>query len=88
VLAYSGDTEWTDALLSVATGADLFIVECYEHARAIPGHMSWTQLSERLSALGARKIMVTHMNPSMLSKIEEVRASGVLIASDGLVLEL
>src|SRR5438132_5296571 len=32
VLAYSGDTEWTDALISVATGADLFIVECYERS--------------------------------------------------------
>jgi ribonuclease BN (tRNA processing enzyme) len=88
VLAYSGDTEWTDALISVATGADLFIVECYEHGRAIAGHMNWTQLREQLPALGARKIMVTHMNPSMLAKIEEVRSSGVLIASDGLVLEL
>jgi len=88
VLAYSGDTEWTDALISIAAGADLFIVECYEHARAIAGHMSWTKLGEQLSALGARKIMVTHMNPSMLAKIEEVRAAGVLIASDGMVLEL
>ena len=88
VLAYSGDTEWTDALISVATGADLFIVECYEHARAIAGHMNWTKLSEKLSALGARKIMVTHMNPSMLAKTEEVRAAGVLIASDGMVLDV
>src|SRR6266852_3455634 len=87
VLAYSGDTEWTDALISVATGADLFIVECYEHSRAIAGHMNWTKLSEKLSALGARKIMVTHMNPSMLAKTEEVRATGVLIASDGMVLD-
>jgi ribonuclease BN (tRNA processing enzyme) len=88
VLAYSGDTEWTDALISVATDADLFIAECYEHARAIAGHMNWGKLSAKLSALGARKIMVTHMNPSMLARTEEARASGVLIASDGMVLEL
>jgi phosphoribosyl 1,2-cyclic phosphodiesterase len=50
--------------------------------------MNWTKLSEKLSALGARKIMLTHMNPSMLAKLEEVRAGGVLIASDGMVLEL
>src|SRR5438132_3620205 len=88
VLAYSGDTEWTDALISVATGADLFIVECYEHARAIAGHMNWSKLREKLSALGARRTMVTHMNPSMLAKLEEVRAGGVLIASDGLMLDV
>jgi len=26
--AYSGDTQWTDALLPIAAGADLFMVEC------------------------------------------------------------
>jgi len=88
VLAYSGDTEWTDALVSVANGADLFIVECYEHTRAVSGHMNWTKLREKLPSLSARRIMVTHMNPSMLAKLEEVRASGVLIASDGVELEV
>jgi len=88
VLAYSGDTEWTDALISVATGADLFIVECYEHARAIAGHMNWTKLSERLSALGARKIMVTHMNPTVLAHLDELRTAGVLIAADGDVIDI
>src|SRR6266851_6406010 len=29
VLAYSGDTEWTDALVEVARGADLFVAEAY-----------------------------------------------------------
>jgi len=50
--------------------------------------MSWIKLKERLGDLSARKIMITHMNPSMLANVEEARASGVLIASDGLVLEL
>ena len=36
VLSYSGDTEWTDALIPIADGADLFIVECYDYDRAIP----------------------------------------------------
>ena len=30
-LAYSGDTQWTDALLKVADGADLLICECYDY---------------------------------------------------------
>ena len=32
VFAYSGDTEWTDALLPIARDADLFICECYAYA--------------------------------------------------------
>jgi ribonuclease BN (tRNA processing enzyme) len=88
LLAYSGDTEWTDALVGVADGADLFIVECYEYARAVTGHMNWSKLTQELGNLRARKIMITHMNPSMLERIDEVCATGVLVASDGMTIEL
>lgn len=84
--AYSGDTEWTDALLPIARAADLFICECYAYAGKLTGHMSWEILQTRLAALAAKQVMVTHMNPSMLAKLDEVRAGGVLLAEDGLVL--
>ena len=42
VFAYSGDTEWTEALLPIARDADLFICECYAYEGSkISGHMSW-----------------------------------------------
>jgi len=85
--AYSGDTEWTDALLPIAAEADLFICECYGYAGRIPGHMLWEILKERLADLRARQIMVTHMNPSVLSRLDEFRAAGVLVADDGLAIE-
>ena len=85
--AYSGDTEWTDALLPIAKGADLFICECYAFAGKLTGHLTWEVLQPRLSDLGAKQTMVTHMNPTMLSRLDEVRAGGVLIADDGLKME-
>jgi ribonuclease BN (tRNA processing enzyme) len=88
VLAYSGDTEWTDALLPIADGADLLIIECYEHARPVAGHLSWSVLKTRLGDLRARRIMITHMNPSMLARIEEATSLGLLVAEDGLALEV
>lgn len=87
VLAYSGDTEWTDALYGVADGADLFIVECYEFKRRVAGHMSWLDLKPRLARLNAQRIMLTHMNPSMLKQQDGLREAGVLLAEDGLVEE-
>jgi ribonuclease BN (tRNA processing enzyme) len=86
--AYSGDTEWVEALISVATGADLFIVECYGYSGRLPGHITWEILKARLPDLPARRIMVTHMNPTVLERIDEVRAAGVVVAEDGLVIEL
>jgi ribonuclease BN (tRNA processing enzyme) len=85
--AYSGDTEWTDALLPIARGADLFICECYGFAGKLSGHLSWEILKPRLSELAARRTMLTHMNPTMLARLDEVRAGGVLLAEDGLTFE-
>ena len=87
VFAYSGDIEWTDALLPIARDADLFICECYAYAGKLTGHMSWEILKARLDDLRARQVMVTHMNLSVLARLDEIEAAGVLIAADGLTLE-
>jgi len=87
IFAYSGDTEWTDALGPMAANADLFICECYGYAGKIAGHITWEILKSRLADLGAKRTMVTHMNPSVLDRLEELKAAGVLIAADGLQLE-
>ena len=88
LLAYSGDTEWTEALVPVADGADLFIVECYGYAGRLTGHLTWEILKARLPELRAKRIMLTHMNPSALARLDEIRAGGVLIAEDGAVVEV
>jgi ribonuclease BN (tRNA processing enzyme) len=87
-LAYSGDTEWTEVLLPIANGADLFIAECYEYDRELSGHMNWKTIRQRLKGFNARRVMLTHMNPNMLAKVAEPKAAGVLVAEDGLVLDL
>jgi len=86
--AYSGDTEWTEALLPVADAADLLIIECYVYSGRITGHISWEILKPRLPDLRAKRIMVTHMNPSMLARLDEIRAAGVEVAEDGKVIDL
>ena len=87
LFAFSGDTEWVEALVAVADGADLFICECYGYSGRIAGHVTWEILKPRLPDLRARRIMVTHMNPTMLARLDEVRAAGVLVAEDGMVIE-
>jgi len=87
VFAYSGDTEWTDALLPIAREADLFICECYAYAGKLTGHMTWEVLKQRMGDLRARRLMLTHMGPGMLAARDDARTAGALIADDGLVLE-
>jgi ribonuclease BN (tRNA processing enzyme) len=88
VLAYSGDTEWTDALPVIADGADLFIMECYDYSRDLAGHMSFKTLKEKRASLRAKQIMLTHMNLSMLANVAEARAHGFLMAEDGIAIDI
>ena len=50
--------------------------------------MSFARLRQNRERLRARRIMLTHMNPTMLARTEEARAQGLLVAEDGLVLEI
>ena len=88
VLSYSGDTEWTDALIPIADGADLFIVECYDYDRRSRGHMSFSALREKRGELRTGRIMLTHMNPTMLARLDEARGEGFLVAEDGLCIDI
>lgn len=85
LLAYSGDTEWTDALCRIAEGADLFICECYKPAGAPVYHMSYGTILEQRARLGAKRIMLTHMSDAMLERIDDALAEGFLLAEDGLI---
>jgi ribonuclease BN (tRNA processing enzyme) len=86
--AYSGDTEWVEALVDVAGGADLFVLECYGYSGKMTGHITWDVLEPRLPDLRARRIMLTHMNPTMLARVKEAKAAGLLVAEDGLVVDV
>jgi ribonuclease BN (tRNA processing enzyme) len=88
VFAFSGDTEWTDALTGLARVADLFLVECHSGEARITGHLDWPTLHARLPQLAARKIMVTHLGATALPRRSDFEAAGVLVAEDGLVLDL
>jgi ribonuclease BN (tRNA processing enzyme) len=85
VIAYSGDTEWTDALLEVADGADLFVCECQEFDREVPGHLNYRTLSEKRGELACRRLVLTHLGPNMLDRVDEL---DVEAAADGMVIEV
>lgn len=87
-LAFSGDTEWVESLVTCAQGADLFVCECYAFDRSPRYHMNWVKLSAELPRFGARKVMITHMSASMLVHQANARRAGVIVAEDGMVLEI
>lgn len=85
VIAYTGDTEWTDRLIPAAAGADLLIAEAYFYDKAVRFHLDYTTLARRRAELGAKRLIVTHMGADMLAR---VAALPVEAAHDGLELTL
>lgn len=84
VIAYSGDTAWTDELIEVSRGADLFVCEAYFKERRVPYHLSYAELFEQRGRLDCGRIVLTHMTTEMIAadEIEFERAY------DGLVVEV
>jgi ribonuclease BN (tRNA processing enzyme) len=88
VLAYSGDTSWTDNLVDLASGADLFILECYQPDGEPHAHMDLVTLQANRARLRCARILLTHMSEAMLARAETARELGYLLAEDGLVLDV
>lgn len=84
VIAYSGDTEWTDELPKLARNADLLIMECFGYAPSIY-HMDYKTLRAQLPLLSAKRIVLTHMGQEMLDRLARVELE---TAYDGMVIQL
>jgi ribonuclease BN (tRNA processing enzyme) len=85
VVAYSGDTDWCDALPRLADGADLFICECYSFEKAIPQHLSHATLVAHSGELRAKRIVLTHAGPETLARRSDLEWP---LADDGTVIAL
>lgn len=85
VVAYSGDTEWTDRLIEAASGADLFICESYYYEKRVPFHLDYSTLMEHRSELNCKRVVLTHMSSDMLSRLGQLEVQS---ADDGLEIVL
>ncbi len=87
VIAYTGDTEWTEELLAAGRAADLLIAEASTFDRPIPFHLDFATLRENLPRIGARRVVLTHMSPDMLERDADA-FPGCERAFDGMRIEL
>jgi ribonuclease BN (tRNA processing enzyme) len=85
VIGFSGDTEWTDALIDIGREADLFICECYMREKPVKTHMVLTALEQHLHQIRPKRLILTHMSNDMLSHRAEVPFE---TAEDEMIVEL
>ena len=83
ILAFSGDTEWTEELIPLSDNSDLFICECTNYNKNTPGHLSYSIISQNIPLLNCSNIILTHLGPEMLVAKESLNLTW---ASDGMKL--
>jgi ribonuclease BN (tRNA processing enzyme) len=83
--AYSGDTQWTPALVQSARDADLFAAEAYTFDRPIRYHLDYATLRGHVEELAARRVVLTHMSADMLGKLADADLPG---AYDGMTVDI
>jgi ribonuclease BN (tRNA processing enzyme) len=84
-IAYTGDTEWTDALIGAASRADLFVAEAYFFDKKVRFHLDLASLLEKLPLIQPKRLILTHMSEEMLVRIDTLEQE---TAWDGKVVEL
>jgi len=63
-LVYSGDTQYCEALVKLARGADLLLCECSsDDSRRCPGHLSPSGVARIVRESGVSRVLLTHIYP-------------------------
>lgn len=73
IIAYSGDTSWTNSLFSLSADADLFICECNFFSREVKGHMNYLELEKKLPEFSCKRLLLTHFDQEMLEKLDLIK---------------
>jgi ribonuclease BN (tRNA processing enzyme) len=85
VVAYSGDTQWTDTVIDIGRNADLFICEAYTRDKPITSHMALSSLEKHLPQIKPKRLVLTHMSNDMLARRGEVPFES---AEDGMIVQI
>jgi len=80
IIAYSGDTEWTEVLVEAAGGTDLFLCECCFWEPKARYHLDYQTLKEKRPLLDCHRLLLTHLGKEMWEHSKEIEFE---VAADG-----
>jgi ribonuclease BN (tRNA processing enzyme) len=83
VIAYTGDSEWTEHMPALADAADLFIAECYFYQKPVRFHLNYPDIVKHRAAITAKRLLLTHFSREMLANLDRVSEQ---CAHDGLII--
>jgi ribonuclease BN (tRNA processing enzyme) len=88
VIAYTGDTAWTNAIMRAAADTDLLIAEAYFQDKNIPYHLRLADIDAHKEQITARRVILTHMSDDVLHRVPDAAGRPFEHAYDGLAITL
>jgi len=86
-ITFSGDTDYTKRLESLAQDTDLFVVECSFPERKVKGHLNLTLLEKLVEKAHPKKVLISHLYPEWQT-FRGVLQAPYLLAEDGMEIDL
>lgn len=81
-VVFSGDSGWTDQMVSFSAGADLFLCECtYFDSTDLDFHMNYPLLSANRDQFNVGRMILTHIGREVLDRIGDIKLE---MAQDGM----
>jgi ribonuclease BN (tRNA processing enzyme) len=93
-IVYSGDTDFSENLIDLASGADVLICECaFPDAAKVPGHLSPSVAGEIAQRANVKQLVLTHFYPvcdqaDLIGECRQTYAGPLVLAEDLLQLRL
>ncbi len=84
-IVYTGDTAWTEDLISRSEGTDLFICECSFFETKADFHLDYLKIAENRHRFGTKRLVLTHLGAEVLARHDQIE---IELAHDGLRIEL
>jgi len=79
-LAFSGDSGWTDDLMRISAGADLFLCECtYFESAHLDFHLNYPIIERNHGRFTAKRMILTHLGREVLARQGDI---GMEMAAD------
>src|SRR3712207_3565744 len=87
---YTGDTEYSEAVVELARGAHCLLIECsFPDASPVPGHLTPSSAARIASEAGVERVVLTHLYPTadeldLQAEVGRGYTGEVIVAEDGL----
>jgi ribonuclease BN (tRNA processing enzyme) len=85
IIAFTGDSGWTEQLFDLSNSADLFLCECTYFDSVYDFHLSYPMISANLDRFKSKRMILTHLGREVLDRADQIKLE---MASDGMRIDL